>query len=85
VFVVTIEAESKAKLRSWNAFIRICDTTTNTEVTKFYDLDEDFSRNCGRVWQTLQEKGSGGSNTGQAIIQHRHEPYALIARAIDLN
>jgi len=46
VFVVTInEAEKKRQNfgQVRNAFIRIYDTTTNTEITK-YDLDEDFSR-----------------------------------------
>lgn len=58
VFVVTIhEAESRrqgfGQVR--NAFIRIYDTTTNVEVTK-YDLDEDFSRETAMEFGRLYKK-----------------------------
>lgn len=58
VFVVTIhEAESRRQNfgQVRNAFIRIYDTTTNTEVTK-YDLDEDFSRETAVEFGRLYKK-----------------------------
>lgn len=58
VFVVTInEAESRRQNfgQVRNAFIRIYDTTTNVEVTK-YDLDEDFSRETAIEFGRLYKK-----------------------------
>ena len=58
VFVVTIhEAESRRQNfgQVRNAFIRIYDTTTNTEVLK-YDLDEDFSRETAIEFGKLYKK-----------------------------
>lgn len=58
VFVVTIhEAESRRQNfgQVRNAFIRIYDTTTNIEVTK-YDLDEDFSRETAVEFGRLYKK-----------------------------
>ena len=58
VFVVTIhEAETRRQNfgQVRNAFIRIYDTTTSTEVTK-YDLDEDFSRETAIEFGRLYKK-----------------------------
>ncbi|MEG4426700.1 MULTISPECIES: TerD family protein [unclassified Microcoleus] len=58
VFVVTIDqAESRRQNfgQVRNAFIRIYDTTTNTEVMK-YDLDEDFSRETAIEFGRLYKK-----------------------------
>ena len=58
VFVVTIhEAESRRQNfgQVRNAFIRIYDTTTNTEVTK-YDLDEDFAKETAVEFGRLYKK-----------------------------
>lgn len=58
VFVVTIH-EAEARRQNFgqvrNAFIRIYDSTTNLEVTK-YDLDEDFSRETAVEFGRLYKK-----------------------------
>ncbi|MGE5657236.1 MAG: TerD family protein [Actinomycetota bacterium] len=58
VFVVTIH-EAEARRQNFgqirNAFIRIYDSTTNIEVTK-YDLDEDFSRETAVEFGRLYKK-----------------------------
>jgi tellurium resistance protein TerD len=80
VFVVTIhEAESRRQNfgQVRNAFIRIYDTTTNTEVTK-YDLDEDFSRETaiefGRLYKKdgewrFQAVGQGYNSGLQSFVE----------------